>query len=254
MALKDLKGRIALVAGGSNGIGAATVKALAEMGARVIVGYHSGEDRARTLAGSLPWNMPGETGHGIVRLALEDAAQIRGALADLAKETPRLDILINSAGFTTPVAHADLVKLDDDLYERVLIANARGPYSIIRAALPMLQKSEDAVIVNVSSISAFTGSGSSIAYCAAKAALDTMSVSLARVLGPKIRVVTVSPAAVATDFVAGRGREQLEKIAQATPLKRISEAEDVADAIMASITHLRTMTGARVVVDGGRHL
>ena len=249
MALKDLKGRIALVTGGSNGIGAATVEGLAALGARVIVGYNKGEARAQALVARLPGS-----GHGIVQLQLEDAGQIRGAIGALAKTTPRLDILVNSAGFTTPVAHADFDKMDDELYERVLVVNARGPYSVIRAAMPMLQRSEDAVIVNVSSISAFTGSGSSIAYCAAKAALDTMSVSLARVLGPKIRVVTVSPAAVATDFVAGRGREQLAKIAQGTPLKRITEAEDVADAILASITHLRTMTGARVIVDAGRHL
>ena len=249
MALKDLKGRIALVSGGSNGIGAATAKALGALGARVFVGYNSGEARANDIVAALPGD-----GHGIVRLSLEEPAQIREAISKLAQQAGKLDILVNSAGFTTPVAHADLEKLDDELFERVLVANARGPYSIIRAAMPLLKKSEDAVIVNVSSISAFTGSGSSIAYCAAKAALDTMSVSLARVLGPKIRVVTVSPAAVATDFVAGRGREQLEKIAQGTPLKRITEAEDVADAIIASITHLRTMTGSRVIVDAGRHL
>lgn len=249
MALKDLNGRTALVTGGSNGIGAATVRALAAAGARVIVGFNTGEARARALIAQLPGK-----GHDLVGLKLEDAAQIRAAFGSISAATPRLDILVNSAGFTKPVAHANLDALDDDLYERVLITNARGPYSVIRAAMPMLRQSDDAVIINVSSISAFTGSGSSIAYCAAKAALDTMSVSLARVLGPRIRVVTVSPAAVATDFVAGRGREQLAKIAEGTPLKRITEAEDVADAIMASITHLRTMTGARVVVDAGRHL
>lgn len=254
MALKDLKGRVALVSGGSNGIGAATARALGEMGARVFVGYNSGEQRAKDLIASLPATGHGKAGHGIVKLSLEDPAQINAAIAKLSEQVDKLDILVNSAGFTTPVAHADLEKLDDQLFERILVANARGPYSVIRAAMPLIKKSDDAIIVNVSSISAFTGSGSSIAYCAAKAALDTMSVSLARVLGPKIRVITVSPAAVATDFVSGRGREQLEKIAQATPLKRITEADDVADAIIASITHLRTMTGARVIVDAGRHL
>lgn len=249
MALKDLSGRTALVTGGSNGIGAATVRALAEAGARVIVGYNAGKHRAQHLCDTIPGS-----GHGIARLPLEDPAAIRSAIAALQPGTSKLDILVNSAGFTEPIAHGDFETLDDATFERILVANARGPYSVIRAALPLLRGSEDAVIVNVSSISAFTGSGSNIAYCAAKAALDTMGVSLARVLGPKIRVVTVSPAAVATDFVAGRGREALEKIAQATPLKRMTEAADVADAIMASITHLRTMTGARVIIDAGRHL
>ena len=244
-----LHGRVALVTGGSNGIGAATVRSLADAGAQVIIGYHAGETRARELLAMLPGS-----GHGIVRLQLEDAGQIRAAMANLALDVPQLDILVNSAGFTTPIPHADFEALDDALFERILVTNTRGPYSVIRAALPLLRKSDDAVIVNVSSLSAMTGSGSNIAYCAAKAALDTMGMSLARVLGPKIRVLSVSPAAVATDFVAGRSREALEKIAAGTPLKRVTEPQDVADAIMACVTHLRSSTGTTIVVDGGRHL
>jgi len=125
---------------------------------------------------------------------------------------------------------------------------------VIRAFAPLLKASGDAVVINVSSVSAFTGSGSNIGYCAAKAALDTMTMALARALGPEIRVLCVSPAAVATDFVAGRGRPQLEKIAQGTPLKRVVEADDIARAVMACITHLKVATGARIVTDGGRWL
>ena len=118
----------------------------------------------------------------------------------------------------------------------------------------MLEKSNDAVVINVSSISAFTGSGSNIAYCASKAAVDTMTMSLARVFGPKIRFLCVSPAAVATDFVQGRDRNALELLAEKTPLKKVVEPEDVALAIMACITHLKTATGTRIVVDGGKNL
>jgi len=81
-----------------------------------------------------------------------------------------------------------------------------------------------------------------------------MTLSLARALGPEIRVLRVSPGAVATDFVAGRDRAALEKIAQNTPLKRVIEPEDVARAVMACITHLTASTGARIIVDGGRFL
>ena len=109
-------------------------------------------------------------------------------------------------------------------------------------------------MINVSSISAFTGSGSNIAYCASKAAIDTMTMSLARVFGPKIRFLSDSPAAVATDFVKGRDRAALEIISSKTPLKRVVEPEDVALSIMACITHLKTATGTKIVVDGGRHL
>ncbi len=110
------------------------------------------------------------------------------------------------------------------------------------------------MIVNVSSLSGTTGLGSSIAYCASKAALDTIGLSLARVLGPQIRVLGVSPAAVATDFVPGRERAAVEKQAASTPLKTVKEAEDVSMAILSAVTHLRLSTGTTIVVDGGRHL
>ncbi len=138
--------------------------------------------------------------------------------------------------------------------DAMLAANVRGPYSMMRQCAPLLKASGDGVIVNVSSISGFTGSGSNIAYCASKAAIDTMTLSLARALGPEIRVMAISPGAVATNFVAGRGRTELEKLAQATPLKKITEPEDVALAIMACITHLKASTGGRIIVDGGRFL
>ena len=130
----------------------------------------------------------------------------------------------------------------------------RGPYSVIRALVPLLRASGDAVVVNVSSISGFTGSGSSVVYCASKAGLDSLTMSLGRALGPEIRVVSVSPGAVATDFVAGRDRAVLEADAPKTPLKTVIEADDVAQAIIACVTHLRRTTGARIIVDGGRHL
>lgn len=244
-----LAGRTALVTGGSSGIGAACVRRLADAGARVAVGFHSGEDRAREIVGALP----GE-GHRVVRISLEDTAGIYRAADELKAGWDRLDVLVNSAGWTRPIPHADLDTLDDELFGQILLANARGPYSVVRATLPLLEASGDAVVVNVSSVSAFTGAGSNIAYCAAKAALDTTGMALARVLGPGIRVLSVSPAAVATDFVAGRGRDALEKLAATTPLKRVVEADDVADAVMACITHLRAATGIRIVVDGGRTL
>ncbi|MDE2006338.1 MAG: SDR family oxidoreductase, partial [Rhodospirillales bacterium] len=113
---------------------------------------------------------------------------------------------------------------------------------------------DESVIVNISSVAALNGAGSNIAYGAAKAALETMSVSLARALGRGIRVMCVAPGPVATDFVAGRGRDALEKLAAATPLKQVTEAEHVARAVMACVVHLPHSTGSRIVVDGGRML
>jgi 3-oxoacyl-[acyl-carrier protein] reductase len=244
-----LKDKVAVVTGGSSGIGAATVRMLADEGAAVVVCYNKGEDRARALITQLP-----KGNHRAQQLSVEDSASVRRAADEIGKAYGRADILVNSAGFTRPVPHAQLDALDDALLDSILIANVRGPFSMIRALVPLLRVGGDSVIVNVSSISAFTGSGSNIGYCASKAALDTMTLSLARVLGPTIRVLCVSPAAVATDFVAGRGRPQLEKIAEGTPLKRVVEPEDIARTVMACITHLKVSTGARIVADAGRFL
>jgi 3-oxoacyl-[acyl-carrier protein] reductase len=244
-----LKDKVAVVAGGSSGIGAATVRMLAAEGANVAICYNKGKDRAQTLLGELP-----KAEHRIVQLALEDSASVRRAADEIGKAYGRADVLVNSAGFTRPIPHAQLDALDDALLDAMLIANVRGPFSMIRALVPLLRASGDGVIVNVSSISAFTGSGSNIGYCASKAALDTMTLSLARALGPQIRVLCVSPAAVATDFVAGRDRAALEKIAQGTPLKRVVEPEDIARTIMACITHLKVSTGTKIIADAGRFL
>jgi 3-oxoacyl-[acyl-carrier protein] reductase len=125
---------------------------------------------------------------------------------------------------------------------------------MIRAFAPPLRRSGDAVIVNISSIAASYGTGSNIIYGASRAALDTMTMALARVLGPEIRVVCVSPGVVNTAFVPGRTQEMMDKAAAATPLKRAVEADDVALAVMACITHLRNTTGSVITVDAGRHL
>jgi 3-oxoacyl-[acyl-carrier protein] reductase len=245
----QLEGKVAVVTGGSNGIGASTVRALAAAGARVVVGFKSGEDRAKALIKELP-----NSGHTALPLSLEDGASVEAFAEAITKAYGRADILVNSAGFTQPIKHADLDALTNELFDKMLIANVRGPFSVIRALAPLMKASKDGVVVNISSVSAFTGSGSSIAYCACKAALDTMTTSLARVLGPEVRIMSVSPGAVATDFVPGRDRAALEKIAATTPLKHLIEPEDVAQAIMACVVGLKTTTGARIIIDGGRSI
>jgi 3-oxoacyl-[acyl-carrier protein] reductase len=165
----------------------------------------------------------------------------------------RLDILVNSAGYTQRIPHSDVDTLTPELFNQLLTANAGGTYSLTRALLPLLQSSAAGLVVNVSSVSAFTGSGSNMAYCAAKAAVDTLTQSLARAFGP-VRFVSVSPASVDTDFVAGRTRAEIEKKAAQSPLGRVVTADDVARAVLACATHLTTTTGTRIVIDGGASL
>lgn len=245
----SLAGKLAVVTGGSSGIGAACVRALAAEGARVVVGYHRGADRAQALIREMPG-----AGHVAMHIPLEDAmqhAEVHQQLAGLARG---VDILVNSAGFTQRIPHSDLETLTPELFNSLLAANVGGPYSITRALMPLLRACGNGLVINVSSVSAFTGAGSNIAYCAAKAALDTMTQSLARACGPQVRFLSVSPAAVDTGFVEGRSRAELEKKAAQTPLGRIVTPDDVANAVLACATMLTTATGTRIVIDGGHTL
>src|SRR5271170_281522 len=244
-----LSGKVAVVTGASSGIGRESAKLCAEAGAKVVVGYNKGLDRANKVVASLAG-----AGHKVMHLPLEDTAQISKVAAAVKAEFGRCDILVNSAGFTRMVPHKDLVALDDELIDQVLTANVRGPFATIRAFVPLLKASGDGVIVNISSGAAQSGTGSSIIYGASKAALNTMSMALARVLGPEIRVIVVAPGMVHTDFVPGRTEEMMAKAAMATPLKRAIEPEDVALAVIGCVTHLKHTTGSIISVDAGRHL
>jgi 3-oxoacyl-[acyl-carrier protein] reductase len=245
----ELSGRVAVITGGSSGIGAASAQRLAERGATIAIGYNNGRDRAEALAASLPGK-----GHLPLHIPMTDSAAIRAAAAEVEAKLGRCDVLVNSAGTTRAVPHADLEALDDETYDRILITNVRGPFSTIRAFVPLLRKTGDAVIINISSLAALNGIGSSIAYASSKAALDTMAMSLARVLGPEIRIIGISPAGVDTGFVPGRSREAVVRQAASSPLRTICQPDDVALAVVAAVTHLRLTTGSILLVDGGKHL
>ena len=246
-----LDGRLALVVGGSGGIGAASARILAGAGARVIVTHTArSAEAAASLAASLPGSghiaLPADVADTPSLLALRDG--VRAQCGEL------LHVLVNAAGFTKPVPHADLEGLDDALIDRLFAVNWRGQFAAIRTFAPMLKASGNGLIVSISSIAGQTGIGSSVAYCAVKAGIDVMTKSLARALAPEIRVMGVAPGVVDTGFVPGRGPEFRLKAAATTPLGRVATAEDVAEAVLACATSLRFSTGTTVVVDGGRSL
>ena len=249
MSNHPLAGKVAVICGGSGGIGAASAGLLAAAGATVVVGYHSNAGKAEAVAAGLTG-----TGHLALPAPMTDSAALDRLAATVADRFGRADILVNSAGMTKPVAHKELDGLTDELIDEVFKVNWRGPFAAVRAFRPLLAAGGDGLIVNISSIAATTGIGSSIAYCGAKAGLDIMSVALARALAPEIRVLVVSPGVVDTEFVAGRTAEANAKIAAGTPLKRVASTDEVARAVLACATHLTFSTGSIIQVDGGRHL
>lgn len=241
--------RTVLVTGGSGGIGRAVSARLAELGARIAVGYNARAEVAEDVVSGLRGD-----GHCAIRISIEDPASIAEARAALEARWGYLDALVNSGGATTPVPASDLDALTDKIFDRAVLLNLRGPFATIRAMRPLLERGENAAIVNISSIAARTGIGSSLAYLAAKGGLDSLTIALAKVLAPKVRVFSVSPAGVDTDFVPSRTREQLERTAEKLPLRRVTTPDDVARATVACIVSLTSSTGIVIPVDEGRHL
>jgi 3-oxoacyl-[acyl-carrier protein] reductase len=241
--------KVALVTGGGSGIGRASAARLAALGAAVVVGYHSRAALAEEVAAELPGS-----GHMALRIAIDEPQSIAAAVDAVAARHGRLDALVNCGGATTPVPANDLDGLTDAIFDRTVTVNLRGPFAMIRAFRPLLAQGHGAAIVNISSIAARTGLGSSLAYLSAKAGVDALTLALAKVLAPQIRVFSVSPAGVDTDFVPGRSREQLQKVADKLPLAHLTTPDDVARAVVACIVHLTSSTGIVVPVDEGRHL
>jgi 3-oxoacyl-[acyl-carrier protein] reductase len=244
-----LDGQVAVITGGAGAIGSATAQRLAALGARVVLLQRDPLDGADAPLAALPG-----AGHFALRASVTDSAELAAAAAQVAERTGGATLLVNAAGFTKPVPAADLQALDDALIDAVFAVTWRGSFAAIRAFAPQLKASGDGLIVNVSSIAAFTGLGSNLAYAAAKAGIDATTRALAKTLAPQVRVLAVSPGVVDTPFVAGRDAGFNERVGATLPLRRVGVADDVAAAIVACATSLRYATGSVFIVDGGRHL
>lgn len=247
-----MAGKVVLVVGGAGSIGAAAAAQFAALGARVAITHRDGAAAAEAAA-EVVRELPGD-GHVALAADVAQTATLQALRGEIERRFGRLDVLVNAAGFTKPVPHADLEALDDELIDRMFAVNWRGQFAAIRIFAPLLKASGDGLIVSISSIAGATGIGSSIAYCAAKAGIDVMTKSLARVLAPEVRVLGVAPGVVDTTFVAGRGADFNTKTAASTPLKRIATAQDIASAVVACAIQLGFATGTTLVVDGGRSL
>lgn len=245
----SMHGQIALVTGGAGGIGSAICRRLADAGAIVVVTYSSDPAKANVLIESMSG-----TGHMAVQARVDDSASLNRLAQIITEKFGALDLLVNCAGVTTPVKHSDLDALSDEWIDKIFQVNVRGAFATVRAMKPLLEKREQSTVINISSVAGITGVGSNVAYCASKAALDSMTRSLGRALAPKIRVVSVSPGWVLGEYAKRFDPEYIQTQVDATPLKKLSTPEDVAETVWAVHTKLTMMTGNIVPVDGGRPL
>ncbi len=245
--IKLMQDKVAVVTGGGGGIGSTICRRLAEAGAQVVLTYRHSQAKTEVVAQSLVGQ-----GHLVVQAPVDDSQAQKYLAAQVLEHYGRLDLLVNNAGITRPVPHDDLDGLDDDLIDQIFQVNWRGAFASVRALKNLLMADKGGVIVNISSIAGVTGIGSNIAYCASKAAMNAMTISLARALAPQVRVVSVSPGWVLGEYAKGAAPAYLQEQLDKTPLNRLATAEDVAETVLAAATMMPFTTGSIIPVDGGR--
>jgi 3-oxoacyl-[acyl-carrier protein] reductase len=248
----QLEGKAAIVTGGGTGVGRATALALARRGCSVLVNYSRSQQAAEATAAEA-------AALGVRAVAyradVADDAACRALVEAAERELGRLDVLVNNAGTTRFIPHAELERVGDDDWERILAVNLKGPFQCARAARPALERAGGGSIVNVTSVAGIIATGSSIPYCASKAALNNLTIALARVLAPRIRVNAVAPG-----FIEGEWLEQglgaaygpiKQAIEARAAMHRVCRPQDVADAILSLVTGSELVTGHVLPCEGG---
>ncbi|HTP62826.1 MAG TPA: SDR family oxidoreductase [Burkholderiales bacterium] len=243
--------KVAIVTGSATGIGAATAVELSKRGWSVAVNYSKSESEAKKVQARCKDAI-------LVQADVGEDAECRKLVKAALDQWGRVDALVNNAGTTKFVKHPDLDGLSADDFLRIYRLNVVGPFQMVRACAPALKANKGAV-VNVSSVASLLGTGSSIAYAASKAALNSMTYSLARVLGPEVRVNAVCPGYVDTPWQtnalgAAAANKAAEHYATLVPLKDYARPEDIADTIVWLIEGARQTTGETIFVDGGMHI
>ncbi len=248
-----IEGKAAVITGGGTGVGRATALELARGGCSVLVNYSRSKQEAEETAAEV-------AALGVkciaVRGDVADDADCRAMIDAAVKEFGRLDILINNAGTTSFIKHDNLEDVSLDVWQKILSVNLIGPFQCARAARAALLASGNGEIVNVSSVAGLAAMGSSIPYCASKAALNNMTVSLARVFAPTVRVNAIAPGLITTRWVSQalgeKGADYAKLMAEdSVLLKKVCSAEDVAAAILNIITGPDLMTAQVIALEGG---
>ena len=248
--------KVAIITGGSRGVGAATAKLLASKGWNITITCTSSMDDAQNVVKECEKL-------GVEAIALKADVSEDNSCVQTAQETiekwGRIDALVNNAGTTKFVFnHADLDGLDAEDFLHIYKVNVVGPFQMVRACKEMLLNSDNPSVVNISSIAGIKGLGSSLAYASSKGALNTMTKSMARNLGP-IRVNAICPGFIQGDWLRnGMGDDlynaALENLTNNTPLKLTVTPEQVAEGIYSFIGINKVVTGETMLMDGGHHL
>ncbi len=242
--------RVALVTGSATGVGRACAVRFARLGFDVVVNYSKSEAEAQETVSLV--EAAGQRAL-LCRCNVRNDAEISRMMEQISQEFGRLDVLVNNAAMTYFVDHADLDAMTEEKWDDILAVNVKGPFFVTRAALPLLRKAESAAVVNVSSVAGIAGAGSSIAYCASKGALNTMTKSLARVLGPTVRVNSVCPGPIDSRWLLSQmSADELQAITDEYPIPRPAQPDDIADTVIFLATGTSLTTGQLLAVDGGR--
>jgi NAD(P)-dependent dehydrogenase (short-subunit alcohol dehydrogenase family) len=242
-----LQDRVAVVTGGGTGIGRGISEALGREGAKVAVNYSRSRDAAEETAAAI--RSAGGKAMAIAADVSKDA-DARTLMDRVVQEFGRLDILVNNAGWSTRIPHEKLEELTDEIWDRTLNTNLRGAFYCMRAAVPFLKKQPGSSIINVASVAAFSGSGSSIAYAASKGGLLTMTKSFARLLAPDVRVNAIAPGFVRTRF-AGWPSSAFDQGEAITPTKKLPTPEDLGALAVYLAADGTQITGQTIEMDGG---
>jgi 3-oxoacyl-[acyl-carrier protein] reductase len=249
----EVDGRVAIVTGGGTGIGRAVGVRLAKAGAAgVVVNYSRSEDDAHATVHEIESIGAKAYAH---QADVSDESQVVAMIEETVKRFGRLDVLVNNAGTTRFIPHANLDELTDEVWDEILGVNLKGTFFCCRAAAPELRKQRGA-IVNVASVGGHRAVGSSIPYGVSKAGILQLTRALAIALAPEVRVNSVSPGQVSTRWFRQQFGDEatvaLEtSVAEGTPLKAIATPDQVAQAVMALVEN-DIVTGQDLVVDGGR--
>jgi len=240
--IENLNGQVAVITGANGGVGFAVAERLAKSGAQIIGIVRRNVEEMQARLDQLG------PGHRALLADVTSSEQLISAAAQITQ----CDILINNAGASTPIDHKNLTSLTDEIFENVVKVNLNGVFYTTKAFLPLLRKSQNALVVNISSASSIRTGGSNVAYAAAKAGVDSLTRNLAKALAP-IRVVSLNPTLIKTNFTQ-MPDSYYHNAGLGTPLKRVVTVEDVASTVEALATTVRFVTGNNIVIDGGRTL